>query len=196
MGKSTDIRQQEIIEATMDLAAEQGIKKLTTQAIADRVGIAQPTIFRHFKTRDAIFAAAVGWIAENMFYLLDQLEGTQAPADERLHWLLKRQMAFVDKRRGIPRLMFSDRLHVESPQLKAAVREIYQRILKRIARLLVEGQEAGRFRADLDAEETARFIGALMQGTVMRWSLLDFSFSLEEEAEAMWRLVWSALAPR
>jgi AcrR family transcriptional regulator len=29
------------------------------------VGIAQPTIFRHFNSRDAIFGAVVGWVADN-----------------------------------------------------------------------------------------------------------------------------------
>ena len=51
MGKPQEERRKEIVQATMDLAAEQGIKKVTTQAIADKVGIAQPTVFRHFKTR-------------------------------------------------------------------------------------------------------------------------------------------------
>ncbi len=196
MGKSHDIRKQEIVEATLDLAAEQGLKKLTTQAIAERVGIAQPTIFRHFKSRDAIFGAVIGWVAENLFRVLEQLENEQTPADERLQKLLRRQLAFVGKRRGIPRVVFSDRLHVESPALKAAVREVYQRILGRIARLLTEGQETGRFRADFEPEETARYIGALLQGTIMRWSIMDFNFSLEEEADALWRFLWPALERR
>ncbi len=195
MGKSHDIRRQEIVEATLDLAAEQGLKKLTTQAIAERVGIAQPTIFRHFKSRDAIFGAVIGWVAENIFRVLDQLESEQLAADQRLHRLLQRQLAFAGRRRGIPRLLFSDRLHVESPELKAAVREIYQRIIARIAGLLREGQMEGCFRNDLDAEQTALFIGALMQGTILRWSMMDFAFPLEDEAEGLWTFLWPTLRP-
>ncbi|PKM46200.1 MAG: TetR family transcriptional regulator [Gammaproteobacteria bacterium HGW-Gammaproteobacteria-1] len=195
MGKSHDIRRQEIVEATLDLAAEQGLKKLTTQAIAERVGIAQPTIFRHFKSRDAIFGAVIGWVAENIFRVLEQLESEQLAADQRLRRLLQRQLAFAGRRRGIPRLLFSDRLHVESPELKAAVREIYQRIIARIAALLQEGRTQGCFRSDLDPEQTALFIGALMQGTILRWSMMDFGFELEDEAEALWTFLWPTLRP-
>jgi AcrR family transcriptional regulator len=195
MGKSHDIRRQEIVEATLDLAAEQGLKKLTTQAIAERVGIAQPTIFRHFKSRDAIFGAVIGWVAENIFRVLEQLESEQVAADQRLRRLLQRQLAFAGRRRGIPRLLFSDRLHVESPELKAAVREIYQRIIARIAALLQEGRTQGCFRSDLDPEQTALFIGALMQGTILRWSMMDFGFALEDEAEALWAFLWPTLRP-
>jgi len=196
MGKSHDIRKQEIVEATLALAAEQGLKNLTTQAIAERVGIAQPTIFRHFNSRDAIFGAVIGWVAENLFYVLEQLEHDPAPPDERLRRLLQRQLAFIGKRRGIPRVVFSDRLQVESPALKAAVREIYQRLLGRIARLLEEGRVCGCFRADLQPEQDARHIGALLQGTIMRWSVQDFSFPLEDEAEALWRFLRPALERR
>lgn len=196
MGKSHDIRKQEIVEATLELAAEQGLKNLTTQAIAERVGIAQPTIFRHFKSRDAIFGAVVGWVADHLLQILEQLEHEHTPPDERLRRLLQRQLAFVGKRRGIPRVVFTDRLHVESPALKAAVREIYQHLLARIARLLEEGRDCGCFRSDLDAEQGARNIGALLQGTIMRWSIQDFSYPLEDEAECLWGFIEPALERR
>lgn len=196
MGKSHDIRKQEIVEATLELAAERGLTNLTTQAIAERVGIAQPTIFRHFKSRDAIFGAVVGWVADHLLQVLEQMEHEHTPPDERLRQLLQRQLAFVGMRRGIPRVVFSDRLHVESPALKAAVREIYQHLLARIARLLDKGRDCGCFRADLDAEQGARYIGALLQGTIMRWSIQDFSYPLEDEAECLWGFIGPALERR
>lgn len=195
MGKATDIRQQEIIDATLALAAEQGVGRITTQAIADRVGIAQPTVFRHFKNRDAILEAVVARLAENLFELLDELAAEALPADERLHQLLRRQMAFVNERRGFPRILFSDRLHVESPALKEAVRMIYLQIIRRISDLLGEGIESGRFRRGLDLQQTALFIGALLQGTVLRWSIMDFAFPLEEAADPMWEFLWPVLRP-
>lgn len=195
MGKSHHIRKQEIVEATLELAAEQGLRNLTTQAIAARVGIAQPTIFRHFASRDAIFSAVIDWVAGNLLQVLEQLEYEHTPPDERLRRLLQQQLAFIGTRRGIPRVIFSDRLHVESPELKAAVRDIYQRLLGRIVLLLEEGQASGCFRADLHAEETARHIGALLHGTLVRWSIQDFAFALEEEADVLWRFLQPALTP-
>lgn len=105
-------------------------------------------------------------------------------------------LAFIGKRRGIPRVISSDRLHVGSPALKAAVREIYQRLLGRIARLLDEGQAGGCFRADLEPEQGARYIGAVLQGTIMRWSIQDFAFPLEAEADTLWGFLHPALERR
>ena len=193
MGKTHEVRKQEIIEAAMDLAAEHGVKRVTTQAIADRVGIAQPTVFRHFKTRDAIFASAIDFLAGNLFKVLERIfEGT-GPADQRLEQLIHKQLAFVSKHKGLPRLLFSDRLHIESPVLKAAVQKIMNRYTSRVGQLVREGQQSGCFKTGLDPDETGRYIAALIQGLIMRWSVFDFGFSLDEEADALWRFVHAAL---
>ncbi len=193
MGKPHEQRKQEIIEAAMELAAEQGVKRVTTQAIADRVGIAQPTVFRHFKTRDAIFSSAIDFLAGNLFRALEGFFTSNAAADERLQKLIQRQLEFVSKHKGLPRLLFSDRLHLESPTLKAAVQKVMSRYVERVAIIISDGQKSGVFRADLDAEETARYIAALVQGLIMRWSIFDFGFALKDEADDLWRFIHAAI---
>lgn len=189
MGKPQEQRQQEIVQATMDLTAEVGIKKVTTQAIADKVGIAQPTIFRHFKTREAIFTAVIGWISINLFKAISKGMSPTAPADEKLHTLIKRQLNFINKHRAIPKVLFSDLLHLESPKLKTALQEVMNNYIKRVTQLLNEGVETGVFRENLDVDETARYLTALIQGLVLRWSIYEFSFSLEKEADLIWKFL-------
>ncbi len=196
MGKPHQTRKQEIIEAAMELAAEHGVKRVTTQAIADRVGIAQPTVFRHFKTRDAIFAAAIEFLAGRLFGALEGIFSSGDPADQRLERLIQRQLAFIGQHKGLPRLLFSDRLHLESPALKRAVQGVMEQYTGRVAAIIAEGQRDGLFREELDPQQTARYVAALVQGVVMRWSIFDFGFRLDEEAGALWRFLHGALARR
>ncbi len=196
MGKPREERRAQIVESALELAAEVGVKKVTTQAIADRVGIAQPTVFRHFKNRDEIFIAAIGWVAERLFGVLEGVFSADAPADERLRRVLERQLGFIGGHRGIPRMLFSDRLHSESPRLKAVVRGVMERYTNCVANLIEEGKASGRMYAGLEAEETARYVSALVQGTVMRWSVYDFEFDLAAEAPQLWAFLWAAIAPR
>lgn len=186
MGKPQEQRRKEIVQATMDLTAEEGIKRVTTQAIADRIGIAQATIFRHFKTRDDIFSSVIGWIAENLSKAI--LSGTNPndPADERLRKLLQSQLTFINKHRAIPKVLFSDLLHLESPKLKALLQELMNGYISRVSQLLQEGKDTDIFREELDVDQVARYIAALIQGLVLRWSVYEFNFSLEKEAEIIW----------
>lgn len=193
--KSHEARRAEIIQGALEVASEQGLGNVTTQAIADRVGIAQPTIFRHFKSRDAIFRAAMESIADALFRTLEGVFAADLAADVRLRRVLERQLGFVAKQRGVPRLLFSDRLHLEDPELKATVGRIMQEYTARLAGIVEDGVKSGCFRADLEPETTARFIAATIQGLLMRWSVSDFSFSLEKEAEPLWQFVWRGLAP-
>ncbi|MBR5426383.1 MAG: TetR/AcrR family transcriptional regulator [Clostridiales bacterium] len=47
-------RKEEIIYATLELAAENGMKGVSMSQIADRVGIKAPSLYNHFKSKDEI----------------------------------------------------------------------------------------------------------------------------------------------
>ncbi|WP_019624042.1 TetR/AcrR family transcriptional regulator [Thioalkalivibrio thiocyanoxidans] len=191
--KSGEERREEIVRALLDLTAEHGARDVSTQDIADRVGIAQPTIFRHFPNRDAIFRAALDSIGRKLLDVLTPMFSGRGSADVRLRKLLARQLRFISRRKGLPRLIFSERLHREDPELKAVVRDIIDRYTSRLEELLREGISQGCFRRDLQPAETARLIVAMIQGLVMRWSLSDFEFPLDQQGEVLWRLLEPAL---
>ena len=44
-----------------------------------------------------------------------------------------------------------------------------------------------------DAQTAAWQVVAQMQGTLLRWSLFDFGFALEEQGEPVWRFIRGAL---
>ncbi len=193
MRKSGEERREEIVQAVIDLAAEGGQSQLSTQAIADRVGIAQPTVFRHFRTRDLILQAVIDWISRHLLGLVMAIATGNGSARERLPRLLTRQLEFIARHPGLPRLLFSERVHQDSPVLKQSVGRVMANWTRTVTELIREGQAEGSFRADLDAEETARLILAMIQGLVMRWSISDFQFDLPAQAEAVWRLVAPAM---
>jgi AcrR family transcriptional regulator len=197
MGKPHAQRKAEIISSALELAAEVGVKKVTTQAIADRVGIAQATVFRHFKSRDLIFSEAIEWLAGQLFEVLSGCFNDKTlSADDRLNMLINKQLGFIAQHKGLPRLLFSDRLHIESPALKGVARNIMKRYTQRLATLIDEGIAAGCFKKGIDPFETATMVTALIQGSVMRWSIYDFEFKLEDEAEPILRFLSKILCEK
>jgi AcrR family transcriptional regulator len=193
MRKSHDQRRAEIIQGALEVAADQGIGRATTAAIAARVGIAQPTIFRHFDDRDAIFRAALESVGAGMRAELEPVfADTATPPARRLRAVLHRQLGYVAANKGIPRLLFSDRLHLESPALKEAVRDNMRLFHGGIAAILREGA-GGDFPADTDPERAAWLVVSLVQGTVLRWSLMDFAFDLPAQADDLWALACQGL---
>jgi AcrR family transcriptional regulator len=193
MRKSHDQRRAEIIQGALDVAADRGISRATTAAIAARVGIAQPTIFRHFDDRDAIFHAALQSLGEGMqAELAPVLADTATPPGQRLRALLRAQLGYIASQKGIPRLLFSDRLHLESPALKEAVRDNMRLFASGIATIVREG--AGEdLPATTDPDRAAWLVVGLVQGTVLRWSLMDFDFDLAAQADDLWAVACHGL---
>jgi len=53
-----DRTQAKLIEATLAVVAEVGYARASTRAIAERAGVAEGTIYRHFADKTALFFAA------------------------------------------------------------------------------------------------------------------------------------------
>ena len=62
-GVDTD-RRTEIIYATLELAAENGLRAVSMQQIADKVGIKKASVYNHFKSKEEIIEAMYSFLRE------------------------------------------------------------------------------------------------------------------------------------
>ena len=53
----TGSRKEEILLATLELAAEKGLDNVSTSMIAERVGIKKPPLYNHFSSKEEIVKA-------------------------------------------------------------------------------------------------------------------------------------------
>lgn len=86
-------RRRLILDASWELAREQGISALTLREVAERVGMRAPSLYEHFPAKDAIYDAM---FAEGYDAFLAILPGTNDPSEPRTRaaaWL-RRFFAF------------------------------------------------------------------------------------------------------
>lgn len=174
--KSAADRKAEIVQAALRLAAEHGPDRLTTQRLADAVGLTQPAIFRHFPTKPDIWRAVgekiVGGLA---------LDASATRTDDppgQIARLVQRHLAAIARNPAIPAILFSRELHAEND----AMRQLFQAAMANrrsvFADLVRLGQANGDFRPVLDPEAAGELILATVQGVAMRWSLENRDFDL------------------
>ena len=193
MGKSHEIRKHEMVQAVLALAAEHGLSKVTTQLVADHVGVAQPTVFRHFKNREMLLRATFDAVVNGLGERTGPIFNAEGSAIARLKQVLFTHLDYVSEIRGLPRFLFSDDLHLQSPELKLRVQQVMAAYAERLAILIAQAQEAGECQPALPAVQAAQLMIATIQGIMMRWSLNDFSFSLAEQKPSFGLLVQSVL---
>ncbi|WP_138378730.1 TetR/AcrR family transcriptional regulator [Luteithermobacter gelatinilyticus] len=194
MRKSHETRRAEIIQATLDVAADEKSKKITTQVIADRLGISQPTIFRHFKNNEALFLTIFEWVSERIFAKFETiLTNEEQLPKEKLEALITAQITFIKKHPGVARLLFSNQVYKGPKKLKAVVQKIMEMYIQKLSGLIQEGMSCGQFRPDIDPHVAARLIVSTVQGIIVRWSIHDFEFDILEETAPLLRLITDSL---
>lgn len=193
--KSHEERRDEIARTALALAADLGVGNVSTQAIADKMGVSQATVFRHFSTRDEVFMEAIAQVGRSVMAELGPIFADRStPGAERLERLVRTHLRFVQNNRGIPALLFSDALHQGSPALKAEVRQMMKGYAGRVAGVVLEGVEDGSIAAGADPALLAQTVVTMVQGVVLRWSLFDHAFNLETQADIILTLLRPVLA--
>lgn len=193
--KSHGERREEIARAALCLAADYGAASVSTQAIANHLGVSQATVFRHFKTRGDVFREAFATVRTDVHEALGPIfQDKSAPAAQRLERLVSAHLGFIQDNKGVPALLFSEGLHAGDPDLKADVRELMKGYAGRVAALVLEGVKDGSVSADADPTLIGQAFVTLIQGAALRWSLFDHAFDLKSQADVIWTLLGPALA--
>ncbi|HHL20651.1 MAG TPA: TetR/AcrR family transcriptional regulator [Aliiroseovarius sp.] len=176
--KSAADRKAEIVETAVRLAGELGPDRVTTQKIADAVGLTQPAVFRHFPAKTDIWLAVGEWIAP-----AEEPEPapTGASPAAELRAFVARLLEGIARNPAIPAILFSRELHAENEPLRAHIEKVMTRRRARFAALIARAQTAGQIPDRINADDMAALVLALVQGLAMRWSLENRRFDLKDE---------------
>lgn len=178
--RSAEARRAEIVQTAVRLAGELGPDRVTTQLIADAVGLTQPAIFRHFPAKTDIWLAVGEWIAPADARNEPVMTTSTDPATQ-LRQVVAGYFASVARNPAIPAILFSRELHAENEKLRAHIETVMTRRRTRFASLVARAQAAGTLSGTIAPEDLAALILALVQGLAMRWSLENRRFDLEKE---------------
>lgn len=156
------------VEAVIALAGEQNPSEITTAAIADRMGLTQGAIFRHFPTKDAVMRAVMEWVAERLMARIDAVARTESSPLSVLERMFVANVDFLAAHPGIPRLLFGELQRGEESTSKRMAQTLLGHYRERLQCVIEKGKACGELDPDLDTvASVTSFIGAI-QGLVMQ----------------------------
>ncbi len=186
--KSSEIRQQEIIQATMRIIAKDGIQNLTMAKLAKQIGITDGALYKHFTSKKEILLAMVKEVQTSFsMFMTPQMEGSDDPI-KKLRAFLRLHLEFLEQHKEVSRILFSEAIHVGDEDVKHLMHSGVSNYLDFIRGILYRAVQDGRVRQDLDIDAAATAFLGLIQGNLMVWSLSDFSFSLAARHTALWKV--------
>lgn len=163
-----EARRAATVDAVLDLAAGRNPGDITTAAIAQKMGLTQGALFRHFPSKEAIFAAAMETVAARLLARVDAAAQAAPSALAALEAVFMAHVDFVTTHPGVPRMLFGELQRPGDSAPKQAAQALIRQYDARLRALLEHGRTTGELDAALDVSAAAvLFIGSI-QGLVMQ----------------------------
>ncbi|MFZ4579024.1 MAG: DUF2249 domain-containing protein [Myxococcota bacterium] len=169
--RSTRERREQIVKVALELLADQSVELLSTRAIALRMGLSQPAIFRHFRTRDDLLQGVVAHAREGLADLAARELAGRAGGLRDLRALVRALFDHVQRHPGLPRILFHDASGAGQPQLRAMLHALVDMQRTLMAELVRAGQREGEIPDTVAPEHAGQLFVALLQGTLLQWRL-------------------------
>lgn len=189
----TQIRKEQIAQATLELVAAGGLKKLSVAAVARRVGLVPSALYRHFKGKDEVLDATLELIQDKLLENVRAVGEETDDALEQLHGLLMRHVRMIRENRGIPQIIFSQDFYTGHPDRRGRVYRGIRSYLAEVARIIRSGQEAGQIGREVDPEAASVMFLGLVQPSAILWHLSDGDFDVTRQAQRAWPLFRKAI---
>lgn len=190
----TDIRQEQIAEAALDIVRSGGVKALSVAAVAEKVGIVASAVYRHYKNKNEIVAAVLQLIQTRLNGHFQSVAMLDREPVEKLQLLLTNHIELIGNNNAIPRIIFSEEVLGGMPEKRHQLYGIIQDVIRNVATIVAEGQAKGSIRRDLPAENIAVSFLGMIQPAAIIWSLSEGTFDLSGHSRHAWRLFSEAIS--
>lgn len=182
-----------IIDAAIDLVAEQGAAKSSMAALAQRAGVGRATVYKYFPSIEHALLAHVEREVKETSRRLESICEESSDSLLRLRGYIDTQLDLFAGQRH--RLGWST---IDQADLSAAAMLSFREHIEKLETPLVEilngGMAHGTFRPDMDPELHARMIIKVLGS--LREDIILERLSPATAADAVWMLVTGGLLAR
>jgi AcrR family transcriptional regulator len=186
-GEQMTEKQSRILRAAVEVFAEKGYSGAATSEIAQRAGVAEGTIFRHYRTKKDLLYSIVApfvvrliepFVLRDLYPLIDNPHPT---FEGFVRGLLDNRIAFAEKNIKIIRILLQEvPFH---PELREQfLTKVAERVLQRLSNAVNHYREQGQI-IDLPPLTTIRMVGSSLFGYLLVRFLLAPKTGWDDEQE-------------
>ena len=186
---SSTLRQQQILDTTLEIIAEKGVGGVSTAEIAQRVGIVPSALYRHFESKEALIDALLDRTHMILFENVRKMTLKKSDPKEDLKSLFLLHLEFIRKNPGMPKLVFSDAAVFGSPERKEKVLSIVKNYMNKLTEIAEKGRREGDFLQDISPEAVAFSMVSFVQYVGLISNLSEGKTDIGELAEQAWSYI-------
>ena len=182
-------RRQHILESLAHMLEASPGARITTAALAKKVGVSEAALYRHFPSKSKMFEGLIEFIEETIFSRINLIisDFPDAPAQcEKIMWLL---LTFTERNPGITRIMTGDALAGETDRLRIRVAQFFDRLETQLKQLLREAMIRDNLQSRLPVAVAANLLLATAEGRIAQFVRSEFKRPPTENWSEQWSTI-------
>jgi TetR/AcrR family transcriptional regulator len=159
-------RKDQILQVLAQMLEEPRAVKITTAALAAKLGVSEAALYRHFASKAQMFEGLIEFIEATLFSLINKLTDEEKSAARQIEGMLALLLGFAKKNPGMTRVLIGDALINENDRLQTRINQMHDRLEATLKQALRFGMSEREISADLDAAAEANLLMCYVTG---RW---------------------------
>ncbi|KYD01816.1 TetR/AcrR family transcriptional regulator [Bacillus atrophaeus] len=167
----------QIIDAAVEVIAENGYHQSQVSKIAKQAGVADGTIYLYFKNKEDIL---ISLFKEKMGQFIERMEEEikeKQTAKEKLALVITKHFSLLADDRHLA-IVTQLELRQSNLQLRQKINDILKGYLNILESILTEGIESGEFKENLDIRLARQMVFGTIDETVTTWVMNDQKYDL------------------
>lgn len=186
-------RRVQILQALAEMLEQPGAERITTAALAARLGVSEAALYRHFASKAQMFEGLIEFIEQSVFSLVNQIAEREqaAPAGDtetgtrHAGKVVTMVLQFAEKNPGMTRVMVGDALVFENERLQQRMNQFFDKIEATIRHgLRVAADSRGSATPSVDAQVLACALTSFVIGRLHRFARSGFRRLPSEHLDA------------
>jgi len=187
--KQLTVRQEEIVNAAIEIISDKGIQNLTIKNLSKAIGISEPAIYRHFESKMDILLAILSKFENYIISDKDILKGEKLSPMNKLEGIFSHHFSHFEKNPAFAAVVFAEEIFRDDKRLSEKIHTIMKRNFEIMLLIVKEGQAKGEIRNDIEGDQIILIIMGGLRLIVKKWKLSDHSFNIISDGKKLWRTV-------
>lgn len=193
MKRNFSKRQEQIVEITMNIIREKGLVSATTRNIAGKLNIKEPSLYRHFTNKEAIFEGMCATVEGFYTDMAEEMAGKSGSTMEQIEAAYEIRSRIFGENPDLACVLLNAEIVFQAyPPLLQRMHDVRKSDYEALLKAVKKGQSAGEIRKDMRAESIASFIGGSFAAIVNGyWKRYD---NVADETRKVWKDLKKAIA--
>jgi len=176
-------RRIQILQALAAMLEQPGAERVTTAALAARLGVSEAALYRHFASKAQMFEGLIDFIETSVFSLLNQITEGPHSTQDKLRRMLTVLLQFAERNPGMVRVMVGDALVFENDRLQQRMNLFFDKVEAGLRQVLREAT-ADSSTPTVDAQVKASLALSFVLGRLQRFARSGYKRSPLEHLDA------------